>query len=71
MPSFVPAWFLPTLLSAFSLGFYDIAKKHAVDRNSVMPVLFFATLSGSALYVAVLAGCGQKAPAAATEAASG
>ena len=59
MSSCIPAWFLPTLLSAFSLGFYDIAKKHAVNRNSVMPVLFFATLSGSALYVAVLAGCGR------------
>ena len=58
MPSFA-SWFLPTLLSAFALGFYDIFKKHAVNRNSVMPVLFFATLSGSALYVAVLAGCGR------------
>ena len=59
-----PAWFLPTVLSALALGFYDICKKHAVNRNSVMPVLFFATLSGSLLYVIVLALCGRAASAA-------
>ena len=44
-------WFLPTFISAIGLGFYDICKKHAVKDNSVMPVLFFATLSGSAFFV--------------------
>ena len=39
-------WVLPTVLSAVMLGFYDIAKKHAVNANAVMPVLFFSTLSG-------------------------
>ena len=48
MPTFsIPQWFLPILGSALGLGFYDICKKHAVRDNSVMPVLFFATLTGS------------------------
>ena len=64
MFSCVPDWFFPTLLSAFALGFYDICKKHAVNKNSVMPVLFFATLSGSLLYVLILAFCGRAAQAA-------
>ena len=50
MPS-LPAWLLPVLGSAFALGFYDLCKKHAVNRNSVMHVLFFATLCGSAFYL--------------------
>ena len=44
----VPEWFLPILLSAAVLGVYDIAKKHAVSGNSVMPVLFLSTASGCA-----------------------
>lgn len=44
----VPHWFLPILLSAAVLGVYDIAKKHAVNGNSVMPVLFLSTASGCA-----------------------
>ena len=47
----VPAWLLPVLGSAFALGFYDLCKKHAVDKNSVMHVLFYATLCGSAFYI--------------------
>ena len=43
-------WFLPVLGSALGLGFYDLCKKHAVRENSVMPVLFFATLCGSTLF---------------------
>lgn len=46
-------WFLPTLISAAGLGFYDICKKHAVKDNSVMPVLFFATLSGTVFFVLI------------------
>ena len=52
MPVSIPAWFLPIVVSAIGLGFYDICKKHAVRENSVMPVLFLATLSGSLLFVA-------------------
>jgi transporter family protein len=46
-----PGWAIPILLSAFGLGFYDVCKKDAVRDNSVMPVLFFATLSGSLFFV--------------------
>ncbi len=48
----IPPWFLPVLASALGLGFYDVCKKHAVRGNSVMPVLFFATLSGSVFFLA-------------------
>ena len=44
--SHIPVWFLPILGSALALGFYDIGKKMSVDKNSVMPALFFATVSG-------------------------
>lgn len=44
--SLIPVWFLPILGSALALGFYDIGKKMSVDKNSVMPALFFATLAG-------------------------
>jgi transporter family protein len=40
-------WIALTLLSALMLGIYDIFKKHAVHGNAVLPVLFFATLSGT------------------------
>ncbi len=49
----LPAWLLPVIGSALALGFYDLCKKHAVRDNSVMPVLFYATLCGSAFYVAI------------------
>ena len=49
----VSLWFLPVLGSALGLGFYDLCKKHAVRENSVMPVLFFATLCGSAVFAAM------------------
>ena len=48
-------WVLPILGSALFLGIYDVFKKHAVRENSVMPVLFLATLSGT-LFFMVLAG---------------
>ena len=46
----ISVWFLPVLGSALGLGFYDLCKKHAVRENSVMPVLFYATLCGSTLF---------------------
>ena len=49
MTSFV--WLAPILASAFALGFYDLCKKHAVHDNSVMPVLFWATVCGSAVFL--------------------
>ena len=45
-------WVVPTILSAVILGFYDITRKHAVNGNSVMPVLFISTLSGCAAVAA-------------------
>lgn len=53
MLAFLPLWFLPVLGSALLLGLYDLSTKHAVRENAVMPALFFATLSGSALYIGV------------------
>ncbi len=50
-------WAVPILLSALGLGFYDVCKKDAVRDNSVMPVLFFATLSGSLFFI-LLTLCG-------------
>ena len=46
----ISVWFLPVLGSALGLGFYDLCKKHAVRENSVMPVLFYATLCGSTVF---------------------
>ncbi len=40
-------WLLLSLISAFFLGLYDVAKKSAVTGNAVFPVLFFSTLSGT------------------------
>ncbi len=48
-----PAWLLPVIGSALALGLYDLCKKHAVRDNSVMPVLFYATLCGSLFYVVI------------------
>lgn len=56
------SWWLPTALSAVGLGFYDITKKHAVRENSVMPVLFLATLSGTLFFVALTALKGEFIP---------
>lgn len=39
-------WLLLGILSAISLGIYDIFKKHAVSGNAVIPVLFFSTVAG-------------------------
>ncbi len=40
-------WLLLSLISAFFLGMYDVAKKGAVNNNAVFPVLFFSTLSAT------------------------
>ncbi len=53
------AWLLPIIFSALTLGFYDICKKDAVKNNSVMPALFFATLSGSIFFVLATAASGN------------
>ena len=48
-------WVLPILGSALTLGIYDVFKKHAVRENSVMPVLFLATLSGTLFFLLLTA----------------
>ncbi len=48
-------WFPLILLSATSLGVYDFSKKHAVAGNRVMPVLFLATLCGTAFLLVTTA----------------
>ncbi len=52
-------WLLPILGSAIGLGFYDLCKKHAVRDNSVMPVLFWATFSGTVLFLTATAVTGH------------
>lgn len=44
-------WVPLILLSAMTLGIYDVAKKHAVSKNGVMPVLALSTLTGTILVV--------------------
>lgn len=51
LPSICMPWVAPILISALFLGFYDVSKKHAVGENSVMPVLFLATFSGSLFFL--------------------
>lgn len=57
------SWWLPTLFSAIGLGIYDVCKKHAVKDNSVMPVLFMATLSGTLFFILFSALNGTLLPA--------
>jgi len=40
-------WLILSLVSAFFLGMYDVAKKSAVTGNAVFPVLFFSTCSAA------------------------
>ena len=40
-------WLLLAIASAFFLGFYDIFKKIALDKNAVLPILFLSTVAGS------------------------
>jgi bacterial/archaeal transporter family protein len=47
------SWILLALLSAVFLGFYDVAKKAALDANAVLPVLFLCSLSGVAFFLPV------------------
>ncbi len=39
-------WVTLALISSLMLGLYDVFKKHALDRNSVLPVLFLSVVSG-------------------------
>ncbi len=44
-------WLIFAFLSAALLGFYDVFKKHSLDNNAVIPVLFLNTLFSSMLFL--------------------
>lgn len=46
----INSWWLPIMISALCMGFYDICKKDAVKNNSVMPTLFFTVLTGMVIF---------------------
>jgi len=48
-------WIAASLLSAFFLGFYDLSTKHAVRNNAVLPVLFWANVCSSLVWLCLLA----------------
>jgi bacterial/archaeal transporter family protein len=48
-------WIAASLVSAGFLGVYELFSKHAVRGNAVLPVLFFSTLSGAAVWCVLLA----------------
>ena len=56
-------WLYLGILSAVFLGLYDISKKHALQANAVLPVLFLATVFG-ALTITPAAVLSQIVPAA-------
>lgn len=49
-------WAFAGLLSALFLGIYDIFKKTSLNGNAVLPVLFFATLTSTIIFLPVVAG---------------
>jgi transporter family protein len=49
-------WITASLVSALFLGVYELCTKHAVRDNAVVPVLFFSTLSGGAVWLVLLVG---------------
>jgi transporter family protein len=42
-------WIYLGVFSAVFLGMYDVSKKHALQRNAVLPVLFLSTVFGAAV----------------------
>jgi len=47
-------WITAALFSALFLGVYELCTKHAVRDNAVLPVLFFSTLTGAAVWLGLL-----------------
>jgi transporter family protein len=47
-------WVVASLVAAFFLGIYELCTKHAVNRNAVLPVLFFANVVSSGLWGSLL-----------------
>jgi len=48
-------WIGAALFSALILGVYELCTKHAIRANAVFPVLFYSTLTGAAVWGALLA----------------
>ncbi len=48
-------WVIASLVSAFFLGCYELSTKHAVRENAVLPVLFFANVCSSAVWLSLMA----------------
>lgn len=48
-------WIAAALLSALFLGIYELCTKHAVNKNAVVPVLFYSTLTGGMVWLGLLA----------------
>lgn len=48
-------WIAAALLSALFLGIYELCTKHAVNKNAVVPVLFYSTLTGALVWFGLLA----------------
>ncbi|MFW6354456.1 MAG: EamA family transporter, partial [Verrucomicrobiota bacterium] len=48
-------WIVLSLVSALVLGLYDLAKKHAVADNAVLPVLFFSNLASALVWLGLMA----------------
>lgn len=48
------SWIVASLVSAFFLGCYDLATKHAVRGNAVLPVLFLANFCSALVWVSLL-----------------
>ncbi|SMO32762.1 transporter family protein [Saccharicrinis carchari] len=44
-------WILLTLASAFFIGLYEVAKKHAVHNNAVWLVLLYGSFTGAILFL--------------------
>jgi transporter family protein len=47
-------WALFGLASALFLGIYDIFKKQSLNKNAVMPVLFFSTVTSAILFTPLI-----------------
>ncbi len=47
-------WIILGLVSCFLLGIYDITKKLSLNNNAVIPVLFYASVTGALLFVPLI-----------------
>lgn len=44
------SWIALSIFSALLLGLYDLAKKHALKENAVLPVLFFGIVTSACVW---------------------